>query len=253
MAEPGFKDICKVVYICPATIPHPSGLWASELSPVKASFSLRFSWLWPSAIKDLFSVFNPSFSAHSFFSSKKHSQNPCSLKKKTLPYYQVALQLSVNLSPLFTQYASWKRAPNHCPHCLSSHPLLSEGSLAPGPLPTEAALAVVAMAIHLQVVRFNWMYLTQWSNPFPWHSSFLCFLLYHLFLALPASLAVVPYLSPMGSSFPFSVSKMLAFPTALCQATSFTATASKRMYCWQAYISGVASVLSPRSRLPTTY
>lgn len=40
-----------------------------------------------------------------------------------------------------------------CPHLFSSHPVLSQGALAPAPLPTEAALAVVTIAIRLQIVR----------------------------------------------------------------------------------------------------
>lgn len=153
MAEPGFKDICKVVYICPATIPHPSGLWASELSPVKASFSLRFSWLWPSAIKDLFSVFNPSFSAHSFFSSKKHSQNPCSLKKKLFP---ITKWLSSSLS---------------ISHLSSLSMLLGKGPQTTVPTaspPTHCSVKVVWLLalcpLRLLWLWSPWPFISKWSD-----------------------------------------------------------------------------------------
>lgn len=106
-----------------------------------------------SAIKDLFSVGNLSFSTHSFLSSKKHSSNSCIFKKKSVPITKW-LSSFLPISHLHSIGMLLGKGPQTSyPHLFSSHPLLSQGGLVPAPLPTEAALAVVAMAIHLQIVR----------------------------------------------------------------------------------------------------
>ena len=106
-----------------------------------------------SAIKDLFSVFNLSLLTLSF-----HPRNIlkilASLKKKKKVPVTKWLSSSLPISHLHSIGRLLGKGPQtSCPHLFSSHPLLSEGGLVPALLPTEAALAVVSMAIHLQIVR----------------------------------------------------------------------------------------------------
>lgn len=105
------------------------------------------------------------------------------------------------------------------PHLFSSHPLLSQGGLVPAPLPTEAALAVVAMAIHLQIVRTLYRP-DSTSNRWTWPSGTV------LFFDILASFAFMTWLisgSPCLSngcsslaSYRILFIKTLAFPTVLC-------------------------------------
>lgn len=149
MRESGFKGICKVVYVFPSLqVLSICSFYQSKPLP-------GFSWLWPYQPSRIFSL---SSTFHSLLTLSFHPRNIlkilASLKKKKKVPVTKWLSSSLPISHLHSIGRLLGKGPQtSCPHLFSSHPLLSEGGLVPALLPTEAALAVVSMAIHLQIVR----------------------------------------------------------------------------------------------------